>query len=302
MKNLIGLAALAAAVLVVLPIITVQAQLLGYDDGFADTIPAVLIDIDMVTGAGSIPDAYANCNAVPPTPVNTLFSVGFTGGLAFIDETLYGLEFGGTREPLYLFKVGPAPPAICAIGVRVGSQPVGFAELDSLAYCPKDGFFYSVDFNSLVSPHIGRLIRIDPVTGIGEVVGGPLTEDVRITGLVYVPGGDIFYAVSIGYASRDSALYTIDRTTGLDTFVGLTNLPPSEIESLELDRSVTPARLIAGGDRLYHLEMGPEMTSPSRRAAGNATPIGGSYNGKIWALAFPPSLAQSSARHWEFYD
>lgn len=168
---------LISVLTVCLTTVPAWGQFKGYD---SDLSTAVLIDIDSGSGLGSIPSERAGCVFSPP---NTVFAVDFTSGLAYKDDTLYGLEWEGGSGPIFLYTM---PSSGCATGTRVGSQPVGFTNLESLVYVPGDGVgvFYSVDFDTGL--HTGRLIRIDPATGIGTVVSGHrMSFDVFVGGLAY---------------------------------------------------------------------------------------------------------------------
>ena len=221
---------LIPVLMVCLAAVPAWGQFKGYDSDFSS--PAVLIDIDSDSGLGSIPPEYTSCAS---SPSNTVFSVDFTSGLAYKDNTLYGLEWEGGSGPIFLYKI---PTSTCAIGERVvASQPVGvFTNLESLVYVPGDGVFYSVDFNT--STHTGRLIRIDPATGIGTVVDRSMSYDVFVGGLAYDPAADVLYGVTL----RVPVLLTIDRTTGAETLIGATGTADESLQSLGIDLSVTPAK------------------------------------------------------------
>ena len=253
-----------------------SAEVKGYDDNLSDSTPAVLIDVDRTTGNGSLPPELAACPSVPP---NTVFSVGFTTGYAFIGDTLYGLEVDPTpgSNDVYLYSMAAD---FCATGTRVGTTPAGFESLESLAYCPADGFLYSVDFD--FAAHQGQLIRIDPASGIGTAVGNPMARDVWIVGLACDSASAQLFAVTAGFADRNiPELYAIDRNTGAETLVGATGTNPGDLQSLTCDNSSVPPRLLAAGMKLYEID----------RSTGEASLIGGTYTGTVWALANRPALA-----------
>lgn len=131
---------LIPVLMVCLAAVPAWGQIKGYDSDFSS--PAVLIDIDSDSGLGSIPPEYASGASSPP---NTVFSVDFTSGLAYKDNTLYGLEREGGSGPIILYTMSSSGGAT---GTRVGSQPVGFENLESLVYVPGDGVFYSVAFDA----------------------------------------------------------------------------------------------------------------------------------------------------------
>ncbi|GJM09355.1 MAG: hypothetical protein DHS20C11_16310 [Lysobacteraceae bacterium] len=236
-------------------------QMQGYIADFIN--PATLSDVDADTAAVGIPPAYAGCAFAPP---NVVFGVGFTSGLSYAGSALYGIEWDGVDIYLYSFDASG-----CAVGNRVGASPVGAANLESLAYCPIDGFFYSVDFD-FAAPHLGQLVRIDPLTGIGTPIGSHMSPDVRIVGMV-CDGNGLLWAVTSGFASRNPELLNVDRTTGVETLIGPLGLPANEVESLAVDPA-TPFSLFAAGKALYAVNA----------ATGAASLVGGSYE-TVYAMA-----------------
>lgn len=238
----------------------VAAQTQGYVADFI--LPATLVNID--TASGSVPPEYAGCASSPP---NAVFGVAFTAGLAYGDDvadTLYGLEWNGGAGPdIYLYTMAASG---CATGSRVGSDPVGFPDLESLAFCP-DGALYTQTFD--FGTHLGRLIRIDPLTGLGTAIGASMPFDVRILGMACDDAGTL-WAVTAGHGSLATELYTVNPNTGVATLVGATGTGPTTLESLALEGTT----LAAAGTSLYHLD-------PN---TGVATLEGGSYD-TVWAMA-----------------
>jgi len=161
---------------------SVWPQIKGYDDSFADAVPAV---IQNLTAPGLLPPEVAGCFTSPKN--RFLSATQFTAGFAYIGSTLYGLEWengSGPRIFLYTLEVVNG----CFEGTRVGTQPIRaaagpsaqtlddskipeggtiFTNLEALVYSPADGFLYSADF-TFSNPHIGHLIRIDPATAVAE--------------------------------------------------------------------------------------------------------------------------------------
>jgi hypothetical protein len=260
-----GATVAAAALLFAVPL--AASGIRGYDDSFADAVPAVLQEIDPATGNASVPGEYSGCAFSPP---NTVFSVSFTSGLDFVGATLYGLEWnGGSGPDIYLYTLAPSG---CATGTRVGVTPVGFTNLEALAYDADDGFLYSADFD--FAAHNGNLIRIDPATGVGTEIGGPMITDLRIVGLAWDPLTGILYGVTSAWATRSTELVTIDTETGVATVVGTTGTAANSIESLAIDLAGGPAQLIGAGATLYAIDP----------ATGAASAIGDTFNGTIWAM------------------
>ncbi|MDH3588053.1 MAG: hypothetical protein OEQ74_01485, partial [Gammaproteobacteria bacterium] len=227
---------------------------------------ATLEDIDPVSGDNSVPLEYAGCVFSPP---NVVFGVNFTSGMDYFNASnLCGIEWdGGSGPDIYLYSMAMSG---CATGTRLGASPVGFTNLESLAHCDSTGDFYSVDFD--FTSHTGRLIEINPFSGIGTLAGPPMAFDVRITGMTCDDSGTL-WAVTAGHGGRPTELYTINPATGVESLVGETMTASGTMEALTLDTSGTAARLMGGHTSLYEINMG----------TGAATLIGGSYD-SIWSL------------------
>jgi hypothetical protein len=253
----------------------VTAEVKGFDDDVDDggAVFATLVNVDSCSGQASAPPEFASCTFNPP---NTVFAVGFTSGYAFVDNTLYGLNW--LDSDIFLHTL---TNVFCASGTTVGAQPVSsasetFRNLQSLAYCP-NGMLYSVDFD--FAAHTGRLIEIDPTTGLGEVIGAPMGFDVRVVGMSCDSLTGTLWAVTSGFGVTrpNPELFTIDPDTGVESLVGPTGLSANDVESLTLDGldGDSFTRLIAAGAQAYELH--PET--------GAASLLGGNYYGELWALA-----------------
>ncbi len=256
---------------------TAAAEIKGYDDDLSDATVAVVVDVDPVSGARTIPPEYAACPG-GENPVNTAFGVGFTSGYAFVpasngaslsgttgDATLYGLEFEGAD--IYLYTVADE---FCATGTRVGTQPVGHPNLESLTYSCLDGFLYSVAFDT--DAHVGYLVRIDPQTGVGVRQSSvSMPRDVWIVGLVYNADTGGFLGVSNGFGARNFQEFYLITVDGTAIVIGPTGTAPQALQSLVKDGS---GRLLAGGQMLYHVS-----------STMGLTPIGSEFPGTLWALA-----------------
>ncbi len=263
----------------------VSAEIKGYDEDLSDGIPAVVVDVDLGSGARTIPPEYAGCPAIE-NAVNTVFGVGFTSGYAFVpapvpglvsdrgstsvavgEATLYGLEFEGTDIYLHALE-----QQFCATGARVGTQPVGHPNLESLTYSCLDGYLYSVAFDT--DAHVGYLVRIDPETGVGVRVSEvSMPRDVWIVGLVYGNASGSFYGISNGFAARNFQELYVITVDGTAIAVGPTGTEPQELQSLVMDGG---GGLYAGGERLYEID--PTL--------GAASPVGSlEFPGTLWALA-----------------
>jgi hypothetical protein len=136
-------------------------------------------------------------------------SAALTGGT----ELLFGsLGTNATTSDLYLIDADTG-----ALDRMIG--PIGFA-VTGLAVHPQTGVLYgSTSHNSAASPR--SLIRIDPVTGAGTLIGAfnvlsganPQTA----ADIAFAPDGTLY---GIFEPSLDD-LYTINLTTGAGTLVGV---------------------------------------------------------------------------------
>ncbi len=245
-------------------------QFRGFKTDFVD--PAMLTDINFQTGALSIPPDFANCNFSPP---HTAF-FGFTSGLAVMDNRLYGLVWDASSN-IFLNTIrndDPLSPG-CALAQPVGSM-VGFPNLESLEYF--NGSFWTVDFD--FESHLARLIRVDPLTGIGSVIGGPMGFNVRVGGLAYDSVTDTLYALTLGFggsSGRFPELLTINYNTGMETLIGPTGTPSDMLQSLGIDSS---GRLFAAGADLYEIS----------RTTGTTTMVASdNFSGSIYGLTLYPT-------------
>jgi len=120
------------------------------------------------------------------------------------------------------------------------------------------------------------LVKINAATGVGTAVNpaAHMTFDVRVTGLAYDPVADTLYGITSGFATRNSELVTINRTSGAETLVGGTLQAFNAHESLVLDTSVNPSKLLSGGTTLYEIN----------KTTGVASVVGGSYPRKMFGL------------------
>jgi hypothetical protein len=276
-----GIAALVAALSLSFYSPISRAEILGYHagDGGPPAVNPEIEDIDPVTGIDSVPAFMAACN--DPTTPNTPFDTMFIAGLAVRNGVLYGLEladFGNSDAVLLTIEIDPEINPICAFGIDVGTDSIGSAGLESLAYVPADDAFYSVDFDE--GAHLGQLVKINSTTGVGTTMGyGHMASDVRITGLAYDAVADVLYGITAETGTKLPGLYTIDRSTGAEVLVGATGQSAGAHQSLVVDTSVIPPRLLSAGTTLYEINT----------TTGSATVIGGSYPRTIYGLAeLPP--------------
>jgi hypothetical protein len=112
----------------------------------------------------------------------TLFTLHGIYGMAFLNDTLYAVELENGTGDDYLATIPHEDRFGEGSRVAGGANPVGFSNVEGLAVA--DGIIYatSLDFVG----HKTSLLTIDPVTGIGTLVGTG-TFDVLIVGLAYDP-------------------------------------------------------------------------------------------------------------------
>ena len=113
----------------------------------------------------------------------------------------------GARTPSDLFILNPSNGSVVA-----DLGPTGFA-ITGLSFDPTSGVLYGVT-SQLSSNSPGSLIRLNPITGAGTLVGSEVNgrpiADVTIT-----KNGTMF-----GWGEGSDDLYTINKTTGVATKVG----------------------------------------------------------------------------------
>jgi len=276
----------------------------GYENDLAS--PARIEDIDLSSGATTPPPDFALCGAHSPDPVNALFGSGFVSGLAYRGTRLYGLAWSAhessdgeaASHAIDLVEIVQKP--LCAGSVSVGRivDPQGRAlqNLEGLAYSPRDGLFYSVDYD--LEQRRGRVVRVDPETARATPVDPSqhLPAEHKVQGLTCCdPSGDL-YAVTSGFAGLSSPqLLRLGRRDGRATAIGPTGTAPSTplrplLESLELDRSASPPRLFAAGEGLFEIDP----------TTGWATRVAANDSDALWGIAMtvpepagsaPPALA-----------
>lgn len=221
----------------------------------------LIVAIDPATGADAVPPEHAMCNFQPP---NVVFSAGFVTGWAYGGDTLYMVQ-SGPPDALGFLDTSVVG---CGSRIAIGTN-TGFGGLEALAYCAADGMLYSQTF----AGHDGQLVRIDPVSGVGTLVGSAMQTDLRITGMDCDAAGEL-WAITGVFDTRPSELYRVNRSTGVATLVGPTGLGVDAAQSLAIDRSAPGFALLAAGATLYSVDPG----------TGAAATTGGSLD-TVWALA-----------------
>ena len=207
------------------------------------------------------------------SPAGGVYAADFGG------STLYAIELPNGSSDNYLVAI-PYEGALIGQGARISANPVGFNNIEGLAVA--DGTIYATCLN--YGGHHSRLITIDPVTGIGTLVGTTGT-DIMIVGLAFDPVHRIMYGAGTPFASLPSKLYRINSQDAQAAEVGPLGVP---IQSLTWDGTLG---LIGAFDKLYQVDS----------EAGATTQIGssdftdghpGTVNG-IYALAayLPPDAA-----------
>lgn len=204
-----------------------------------------------------------------------------TGGvyaLDFLGNTLYGSEYlSGTN---YLVTI-PHEGASIGQGVRVSGNSIGFANVEGLAVA--DGVIYatSLDFSP---PHVTRLITINPVTGIGTLVG-TMAPDIMIVGLAYDPFNRVMYGAGTPYATVPVAnLYRINRTNAQATLIGPLG---AKVEGLSWDVTLG---LIGSFAKLYRIN--PQTGAATQIGTNDFTAgLPGTYNGIYGLAGYVPTYA-----------
>ncbi len=113
---------------------------------------------------------------------------------------------------------------------KIGDLGAGFENVTGLAFAP-DGTLYAVDslggeeYRHGGNP--GRLITIDPATGVGTAVG-PLGVVVSDVGLTFDCDGNLWMATGSDASNpNDPSFYRVDRASGAATEVGPQGRPVS---------------------------------------------------------------------------
>jgi len=152
---------------------------------------------------------------------------------------LYAAQGGGTLSSLYTIN-----PATGAITSTIG--PIGFS-VTGLGFDPITGILYGSTGNrSPTGAQIGgSLITIDPLTGVGTLVGSFGQSGSTMADLAFSSTGQLF-----GWLEPNSDdVFTINKATGASASVGNSGLSTATA-SLEFDAT----------GRLWFLGTGPGLT------------------------------------------
>lgn len=148
--------------------------------------------------------------------------------IAFDDEgVLHGLEadFLGT----YLWELDPDADTATFIGSTGSTSIEG-----GMTYDPSTDLFYSKW--QVGTGSTSELITIDPVTGLGTVIGSMGVSDLAdINGLTFLPDGTLL-AFDGAFPGPSSLLHEVDPSTGVTTEIGPTGeVPNSGVGGLAYD-------------------------------------------------------------------
>lgn len=205
----------------------------------------------------------------------TVTGMAFTGPTSSpsCPQTLYGAtDYFGSHVPDLFFSIDPATGAARLIG------PIGFQGISAMDFS-SDGILYALG-ERMDGSNTAVLLTIDLCTGAGTEVGATsaaLTTDMSFRST----DGALF-------ATTQTDLYRIDRTTGAATLIGPTGAP----------RNGSALAFNLAGDVLYYA---PELQLFSLDPATAAPTLLNSLNidGALNALDADP---QSGTLYASFYD
>ncbi len=138
-----------------------------------------------------------------------------------------GLEGQQGDNPSSLYEINPSTGDSSLVGA------IGFDGVSGIAFHPTTRVLYGAA--SADEPGLDRavLITIDPLTGIGTLVGeivneGEVFDDGatgfrRVPDIDFAPDGTLYAHVKSGGAGGFTALFTVDLATGDGTYIGNTN-------------------------------------------------------------------------------
>lgn len=142
---------------------------------------------------------------------------------------IYSSAYTGPHHASMLYVVQPATGAATAVG------PIGFAEVDVLAFAP-NGSLYGVGKNAADK---WVLLKIDLASGAGTAVG-PTGLDVPFQDIAFRSDGTLFgYVRRSGAKSKGGSVYLIDTTKGATTFTGNTSAASDDCAPVALSSDKT---------------------------------------------------------------
>ncbi len=149
------------------------------------------------------------------------------------EEVLYGGNGGhsnaGSINDGSLVILDQVTAALTVVG-----HPTGIARLTGIAFDSSGALYASTipagGYPPPPPPMSSTLIQIDPDTGallstIGPVVDGPGGPPMAISDIAFQPGTGVLFGIRsvVDFAGAEGLLYTIDKATGVATFVANTN-------------------------------------------------------------------------------
>ena len=170
-------------------------------------------------------------------PLRILLCAVVFPGIATIlhsQELLYGGNGGQGQgrsiNPGALVIVDTATAAVTVVGLDTGA-----AKLTGIAFDSAGTLYASTlpegSFPPPTNPASSKLITLDPNTGeqlslIGTIVDGPGGGGMAISDISIQPGTDVLFGIraEIDAGGGEGRLYTIDKSTGVATFVGDTGV------------------------------------------------------------------------------
>ena len=156
------------------------------------------------------------------------------GAIAPGQELLYGGNGGQGQgrsiNPGALVIVDTDTAAVTIVGLNTGA-----AKLTGIAFDSTGTLYASTlpegNFPPPTSPANSKLITLDPATGeqtslIGTIVDGPGGAGMAISDISIQPGTDVLFGIrsEVDAGGGQGNLYTIDKATGVATFVGDTGV------------------------------------------------------------------------------
>lgn len=141
--------------------------------------------------------------------------------------TLYGGIGRGVPEKGAMITINQTNGLGTPLGSGAADPNVG---LTSLAF-DISGTLWGVTISAPVFDNpqgVSTLIRIDPVTGVQSALVGtirrPDATSLPITDLAIQPGTDVLFGTNLDINTGVNAIYTIDKSTAIATFVGETGV------------------------------------------------------------------------------
>lgn len=182
----------------------------------------LLVSVDGATGRGT-----------------RISGVGLQGyrSVAALEFNSTGTLFAADNSVHELLTINPSNRQ----GTPVGG--IGFFRISDLAFHAPSGFLYAID-DEVDATRSDRLIRIDPATGQGTLVGDIGSSYRYVQGLAFDPASGNLLATDI----IQHQLIRINRTTGVGTPIGPLNF--GSVTSLALSPAGTLYGIDQSGDQL----------------------------------------------------